>query len=149
MTGDLTDIIMRLKSVLPKRWFSEQSPNLTAIIKSIAVPWAWLYSSLNYVIRQTRIASATDGWLDVISLDYFGDGLRRKSNETDTSYRTRIQRALLREAATRCAVGACIKELVGAEPRIFEPSKCSDTGSYATLAGASGVSWSGLEPITF
>ena len=55
MTGSLSDIISRLWAVLPKRWFAEETPNLSAILRSIATPWAWLYSVMNYVIGQTRL----------------------------------------------------------------------------------------------
>lgn len=43
MTGSLADMVSRLWAVLPKRWFAEQSPNLSAILQSLATPWAWLY----------------------------------------------------------------------------------------------------------
>jgi len=144
MTGDLSDIVSRLQCVLPKRWFGDQSPNLTAIITSIATPWVWLYGLLTYVISQTRIGTATDDWLDLIALDFFGWRLKRKSGEGETSYRTRIQRNMLREAATRSAISSCMEDLTGSVPRIFEPANCSDTGSYGTLANGSAAANSGL-----
>nr|WP_294511680.1 hypothetical protein [uncultured Rhodopila sp.] len=134
MTGDLYDFVARIRSAIPKRWFGDQAPNLTAIITCIATPWTWLYGLLTYVISQTRIGSASDNWLDLIALDFFGSDLARDSGENDTSYRSRIQRNLLRTAASRSAVSSCMEQLTGAEPRIFEPAKCSDTGSYATVA---------------
>src|SRR5580698_1749356 len=103
MTGDLSDFVSRLRTVLPKRWFSEQSPNLNALLVGIATPWVWLYNFVTYVVTQTRLATATDEWLDLIALDYFGRKLGRKINETDLAYRGRIQTALLQEAATRSA----------------------------------------------
>jgi hypothetical protein len=135
MTGDLTDLISRLGTVLPKRWFAEQSPNLAALLSSIATPWVWLYNLIVYVIAQGRLATATSDWLDLIAADYFGSSLRRKANEADPSYRRRIQAALLREAATRSAVSAGLMSLTGTQPIIFEPTNCTDTGSY----GGSGV----------
>ena len=136
MTGDLDDIIYRLRSVLPHRWFSETSPNLNAVLSSIATPWVWLYGLISYVISQTRLASATDDWLDLIAADYFGSGLIRKPGEGDASYRSRIQAALVREAATRSAVSEGLTDLIGRQPSIFEPANCMDTGCY----GASGLS---------
>jgi hypothetical protein len=135
MTGDLADLISRLWTVLPKRWFAEQSPNLAAVLSSIATPWVWLYDLNLYVIAQGRLATATSDWLDLIAADYFGSSLRRKANEADPSYRSRIQAALLREAATRSAVSAGLTSLTGKQPIIFEPANCTDTGSY----GGSGV----------
>jgi hypothetical protein len=144
MTGSLSDIIARLWAVLPKRWFAEQTPNLSAMLTSIATPWAWLYSVTSYTICQTRLGTATDSWLDLISFDFFGNGLARKSNESDPNYRTRIQAALLREAATRPAVSAGLKALVGSEPIIFEPANCMDTGSYGIHSPDAAIAGTGL-----
>jgi hypothetical protein len=132
MVGELTDFVSRLWAVLPKRWFAKQSPNLEALLTSIATPWAWLYGLITYVVTQTRLATATDGWLDLISNDYFGSRLPRKSSEGDLAYRTRIQALMLRDAATRSAVVAGLQSLVGAAPTIFEPANTTDTGSYGS-----------------
>lgn len=144
MTGDLLDVVSRLRTVLPKRWFSDDSPNLSALLKSIATPWAWLYQSISYVICQTRLATATDDWLDLISHDYFGDILPRDSGESDSSYRPRIQRALLRESATRSAISSGLNTLVGSQPMIFEPANCMDTGSYGAFQDRSNLNGTGL-----
>ena len=87
MTGDPADIVSRLWAVLPKRWFAEQSPNLSALLLGIATPWAWLYNFITYVATQTRVSTATDTWLDLIACDFFGNLLGRKPNESDFSYR--------------------------------------------------------------
>lgn len=135
MTGDLADIVSRISSVLPKRWFAEQSPNLGALLTSIASSWVWLYSLICYVISQTRLSTATDDWLGIIAIDYFGHRFNRKLNEPDFSYRSRIRAALLRDAATRTAVTAGLEALTGTQPVIFEPGNCKDTGSYGSLTG--------------
>jgi hypothetical protein len=137
MLGDLSDFVSRLRTVLPKRWFAEQSPNLDALLTSIATPWVWFYGLITYVITQTRLATATDGWLDLIALDYFGRNLIRRTSETDFAYRSRIQAAMLQEAATRSAVEAGLQGLVGTQPAIFEPANCMDTGSYGAVTTSS------------
>lgn len=134
MRGDISDFVSRLRSVLPKRWFAENAPNLTAILTCIATPWAWLYSLLSYVVLQTRIYTATDIWLDIIALDFFGSDLKRESSESDISFRSRILRSVLRSGATRPAISASMRLLTGSEPRIFEPARCGDTGAYSTLS---------------
>ena len=134
MVGDLSDFVSRLRTAIPKRWFAEQSPNLGALLSSIATPWVWLYGLISYVVTQTRLATATDGWLDLIALDYFGRDLSRGTSESDSAYRRRIQAALLREAATRSAVDAGLQALIGTKPAIFEPANCMDTGSYGGAA---------------
>jgi hypothetical protein len=144
MTGDLADFLSRLWAVLPKRWFAEQSPNLEALLTSIATPWVWLYNLIIYVIAQTRLATATDEWLDLIAIDYFGRQLSRKTNEADFSYRDRIQGALLQEAATRSAVEAGLQGLIGTPPAVFEPANCMDTGSYGASAGTANMPCTGM-----
>jgi len=144
MIGDLTDIVGRLSVVLPKRWFAERSPNLSAVLTSIATPWAWFYALVTYVICQTRLNTATDDWLDLISYDYFGTELTRRSNEPDLIFRARIQAALLWEAATRSAVSLGLTLLTGSEPTIFEPANCMDTGSYGSQAAVTAGAGTGL-----
>lgn len=144
MTGDLTDIVSRLQSVLPKRWFAEQSPNLNALLACIATPWVWLYSLLLYVISQTRLHTASDEWLDLIAVDYFGQTLKRRSGEADSSYRSRISANLLRQAATRSAVSSGLENLVGSVPFIFEPANCADTGAYAAFTASPQMPGTGL-----
>jgi len=130
MLGDVTDITGRLKAVLPNRWFPDVSPNLTGLLACIATPWAWLYSQIQYVIAQTRLSSASDRWLDLISFDFFGDDLLRENGESDAAYRSRIQWAMLESAATRPAVIGIMNHLTGFLPVIFEPSNANDTGAY-------------------
>jgi hypothetical protein len=144
MTGDLNDVVARLWSALPKRWFSEQSPNLNAVLTCIATPWVWLYDLILYVRLQTRLDTATENWLDLIGHDYLGGKIQRKPGEVDFVYRTRIQNALLQGAATRAAVSSGIEKLVGVKPNIFEPENCMDTGSYGALNGYPPLTAAGL-----
>ena len=132
MVGDLPDFVSRLRAVLPKRWFGEQSPNLEALLTGIAAPWVWLYGLITYVIRQTRLSTASDQFLDLIADDYFGPRVARRADEGDSAYKSRIQLAMLIEAATRSAVLAGLENLVGSKPSIFEPANCGDTGSYGS-----------------
>jgi hypothetical protein len=142
--GDLNDIVSRFRTVLPKRWFAEKSPNLNAVLQSIAAPWVWLYDTISYVISQARLSTATDYWLDLISYDYFGDLLSRNSGESDACFRTRVKAALQRQAATRSAVSAGLQALTGARSIIFEPAACVDTGCYGTLAKDPNIVQTGL-----
>lgn len=137
MTGDVEDIVRRLRSVIPKGWFGEQSPNLSAILRSFATPWVWLFSLLAFVQAQSRVSSASDMWLDLIAQDYLGANCRRKPHESDTLYRVRLRNLLLPHAATRSALAGGVERLTGAAPAIFEPSNCGDTGSYGSLAATS------------
>lgn len=140
MPGDIADIVQRMRTVLPRGWFADNAPNLTAVLSCLATPAAWLYSCIQYATQQMRIASASEVWLDLIAWDFFGPDLRRANGESDSSLRSRILQALFAEAATRPAVHAALTQLTGCEPVIFEPTHAPDTGVYASwpelLAGA-------------
>jgi hypothetical protein len=139
MTGDSADFVYRLRAALPKQWFASEAPNLTAVLGCLSTPWVWFYGLLGYVKAQTRIASATDSWLDLIAHDFLGCLYRRKPSEGDPAYRARIQNAILSEAATRSALAAGIEGLTGIAPAIFEPARCADTGSYGLGQPGSGT----------
>lgn len=145
-TGDVTDIVARLRSVLPP-WFGdeENSPILTAVLTGIATSYAAVYDMIQFIKLQTRIQTATGGFLDIIATDFFGRRLRRKTGQTDAVFRKRIIAEILRPRATRPSVVQVLEDLTGRTPIIFEPSRPADTGAWnngATLgygqAGAYG-----------
>lgn len=133
MVGDLGDMVFRLRSALPNRWFSDASPNLGGLLSGLGTPWAWIYDRVTYVIQQARILTATDEWLDLIAFDFLGLMFARTPGEPDDAYRSRIQSALFREAGTRYAASTGLQTLTGNIPVIFEPANCGDTGGYGTL----------------
>ena len=142
MTGDTTDILSRLKAVLPSRWFADETPVLDGMLYGLAWGWAWIYSMLTYTTAQTRIMTATNLWLDIIARDFFGNRIRRRIDEQDDGFRLRIKTALLREHGTRNAIVSALFDLTGREPKIFEPSRTTDTGGYGDLANpAIGLAW--------
>ena len=104
MTGDQQDILARLRNVLPARWFPESAPVLDALLNGLASSWSWAHDQLQYVKAQTRIATATDIWLDIIAQDFFGDRLIRRTGQSDAAFRSRIRRELFRERGTRGAM---------------------------------------------
>jgi hypothetical protein len=137
MTGDQNDIQARLRAVLPNGWFADEAPVLSALLAGLANAWAWLYSLLAYVRLQTRIATATDGWLDLIARDYGGPAWARQTGETDTAFRARIMRNLRRLRGTRGALIAGLAELTGRTPVVFEPAYPPDTGGFGSI----GLGW--------
>jgi len=142
MVGDLADIVARLRKALPARWFADDSPNLVGLLNGIGSGWVWLYERVQYVVRQTRLLTATEDWLDLIANDYFGSTLARRPAEADGAFRARIQQALLCEAATRGAVSRGLKALTGTAPVIFEPGRCGDTGGYgSSIQAASSLAY--------
>ena len=146
--GDQADMVSRLRAVLPARWFPDTAPGaasntpvLDALLAGIACVWAQVYGLLAYVTLQTRIASATDVFLDMIGRDFFGSGLQRRPTEADAHYRSRILASLLPPAGTRAALISAVVNLTGRTPSIFEPRNAMDTGGYGTRGS---TAWSGL-----
>ena len=92
MIGDQQDICRRLRAVLPTQWFPDSTPVLDAVLSGFASGWSWIYDILQYVKAQTRIATASDVWLDMIAMDFFGGRLVRWPNQEDDVLRSRITR---------------------------------------------------------
>lgn len=146
MTGDIPDIVSRLKSALPTRWFPDTTPVLDATLTGMATAWTALFSLLATVRLQARIATATGAFLDGASTDFFGVRLPRRAAELDDAFRIRIQHALSREHATRAALVSVLQELTGRTPAVFEPARVIDTGGYSTGAFGYGTAggWGSL-----
>ena len=135
MIGDATDMAARLLSLLPRRWFADSAPVLAAVLAGLAEAWAWLYAMVATVRLQTRNATASDGSLDLVARDFFGQALVRRFGESDTALRARIDREMLRERATRPALIAVLTDLTGRAPQIFEPARPADTGAWGGPLG--------------
>lgn len=129
-TGDQSDILQRLKATLP-RWFGDITPLLDALLQGLAWAGSFVYSLISYARLQTRIKTATDGWLDMIAADFFGTFLSRTANQSDASFRARIIINLIRERATRTGVVKVLQDLTGRTPMVFEPQRPADTGAYS------------------
>lgn len=127
--GSKLDVYSRLIAQLPN-WFGSDHINLDSILAAFVDTASFHYQQYLYVVLQTRIKTATDINLDIISSDFLGDELPRRTGETDDSFRTRILATLLREKATRQAMINAIFNLTGIKPIIFEPWNASDCGGY-------------------
>ena len=138
MTGNQQDMWARLRAVLPQRWFPDTAPVLDGVLNGLACGWSLAYDLLQYVKAQTRIATATDIWLDVIALDFFGTRLVRRCRQSDAAFRDRISRELFRERGTRAAIVSVLQDLTGRTPFLFEPARPADTGGYASASGSGG-----------
>jgi hypothetical protein len=146
MTGTPSDIVTRLKAVLPTSWFPDQTPVLDTVLAGLATAWSSLYALLAAVQIQSRIATATGQFLDGASTDFFGSRLPRRNTESDDSFRVRVNQQLVREHATRAAIVSIVTDLTGKAPVIFEPARVSDTAGYGTAGmgyGAAGA-WGSL-----
>jgi hypothetical protein len=128
--GDENDFLTRLTSLLPNKWFPDISPVLAAVLSGPANCLAFIVSLNAYAKLQTRIATATDGFLDLVAFDYFGSYIARRLNELDASLRSRIQQNLLAQKATRAGIITFLTNLTGNVPRLFEPWRPLDCGAY-------------------
>lgn len=128
-TGDAPDIIARVNALLPP-WFADLNPVLSALLASFGSAWSFIYALYAYAKLQTRILTATDGFLDLIAQDFFGTGLRRSPNQTDASFRAVIESSLFRARATRKAISDVLLGMTGFAPVIIEPFAPADCGAY-------------------
>lgn len=129
--GDQSDISTRLRQLIPGGWFQQGLvPIRDALLQGASSALSFAYSLLAYVRNQTRIATATDGFLDMIAGDFFGSTLLRATNQTDESFRARIIVNIFRERGTRNSVATLLTQLTGRAPVIFEPARPADTGGY-------------------
>ena len=133
-TGSQSDIVARTKALLPANWFKDSTPVLDGTLNGVSAALAQAYGMAAYARLQTRIATATDGFLELIAFDFFGNLLPRKSGEADSAYRLRIQAQLMLERGTRKGMVAALTMLTGRAPIIFEPSRPQDTKAYNSTA---------------
>lgn len=139
--GDRNDFLNRLHALLPPGWFSDDTPIFEGVLSACATALSWCYTLYRYAHKQTRISTASDGWLDVAAYDFFGTSLTRSAGMSDDPFRIQIKTNLLRERGTRQAVTNIIEMLTGNTPVVFEPSRPADTGAYGGPAigyGAAG-----------
>jgi hypothetical protein len=127
--GDVNDIFSRLKAQFPPSWF-KSSPNFDATLQGPAWALSTIYAQITYATLQTRIATATDGYLDLISNDFFGTTLPRLPNEQDGAFRARILANLFVKGPTRANMSAVLTLITGRVPDIFEPSNTTDSGGW-------------------
>jgi hypothetical protein len=129
-TGDSQDMLSRLKALIPPTWYGDSNPIRDAILTGCATSLAWCYSLYLYAKLQTRINTATDGWLDIVAYDFFGKNLSRAAGQADDLFRNTIYTNLFRERGTRQSIINILEDLTGKSPDIFEPSRPQDTGAY-------------------
>jgi len=135
-TGNQQNMLTRLQALLPQGWFPDTAPVRDALLSGFAWTLSLIYSLIQYAQLQTRIATATGGFLDLISYDFFGNNLPRNQQEMDAPFRSRIIATLFRPKATRPGMIAVLTALTGRAPLIFEPARPLDTGAYgASICG--------------
>jgi hypothetical protein len=138
-TGDANDILSRVKQVIPYRWFSFVAPFRDAVLGGPSDLAAWCYSWVGFARLQSRIATSTGPFLDLIALDFTGRYLQRNGT-VDNTFRARIQATILQERVTRKGMINALTALTGTAPIIIEPWNTRDIGAYGAPTTAYGVS---------
>lgn len=137
--GDPQNMLTRLKSLLPARWFSQSAPILDAVLGGLSDSLNWCHNLFLYVKAQTRIDTATEFNLDLIAWDFLGRRLRRKKDQPDDSFRFWIKREIFRPRANRPGMSQALEDLTGVKPIIFEPWNPNDTGVWGRNMGWSAI----------
>ena len=119
--GDKADQFGRIKALIPQNWFSDTAYYLDAIIWGFATVNTFIYSLIDYAKLQTRIKTASGGWLDLIASDFFGTGVYRARGQADDSFRNQIVINLFRERGTRASVSNVLIDITKIPPTIVEP----------------------------
>lgn len=150
--GDLNDCIYRMKAVLPSSWFpalaavgsTTTTPILDGVAAGGAYTLSWLYSLIGYVSAQDRRSTATGPFLDILGYDFLQGNVLRRPGEIDTAWATRIGWEINDPKVTRHAIIKRLTDLTGRAPRILEPPRAPDAGSYATISSStSGLAFYG------
>lgn len=131
-TVSQNEMLARLRSLLPRGWFPDVSPTLDALLFASAINLSHVYNLLSYARDQGRLATASDGWLDLLAYDFLGLRVRRAISQTDNAFRALVKREILRTRVTREGIRAAVYDLTGNEVRIFEPWNTGDTGGLDT-----------------
>jgi len=108
-------MLNRLKSALPLSWFQDDTPIIDAVLSGFAWCLSLVYDNITDASYQTRIMTATGGFLDMISGDFFGGVLPRNGTETDSDFSLRIRHNLLIEKGTFNAVYNAAYDVLAAE----------------------------------
>jgi hypothetical protein len=137
MIGDSHDLVARVRKVLPRRWFQWAAPYRDAILGGLADSAAWCYSLITYARLQSRIATSSGIFLDLIGWDFFSARFTRRNGETDNSWRPRILQEILRPRQTRAAITQLLIDLTTRTPVLIEAWNTGDVGGYgiASMGG--------------
>ncbi len=118
----------RIKALLPPWFGNDATPILDGVLAGPAWALSFIYQLFQYITLQVRIDTATDGFLDLISADFFGSSVPRNEGETDTAFRTRILAAFFPSRVTRPALVTALTAL-GLTVQVIEPWNPGDTGA--------------------
>jgi hypothetical protein len=129
-TGSSSDIVTRVRKVIPRKWFSWVAPNRDALLGGLGDAAAWCYNWVFYARAQIRLSTAYGVWLDIFAYDFLRRYLVRNGTADDV-FRATIRATILQERVTRAGMINALTLLTGKAPKIFEPWSTFDTGAYS------------------
>jgi hypothetical protein len=138
-TGDQADCTNRLLLLLPPWFVQGGSSVLSAVLQGSAYVLSFCFSLIEFSRLQTRIGTATGGWLDLIAYDFFGYTIQRALGQADASFRKTIEENILPAAGSRQALISSLISLTGREPVIYDPWNPGSVGGYGIGNLAYGV----------
>lgn len=130
-TGDVKDMAARIAATLPP-WVPTSLPIINAVLTGIAKGFSSVYVLLQFMRAQSRVRTASGGFLDLISLDYFGTNMVRRTGEPDATFQARLLKELLRPRVTVAAIRQMLIDLTGRIPIITEPGNPANIGGLDT-----------------
>lgn len=133
-TGTPTDILARVKRLIPRGWFSYTAPYRDALIGGASDLASWSYSLVGFARSQSRLATAYGVFLDIFCYDFLGRFLVRRGLN-DNVFRALVRATILQERVTRAGMVSALTALNGSAPLIFEPWNTYDTGAYSGRDG--------------
>jgi hypothetical protein len=136
-TGTSADILTRVKALIPNRWFTYVAPLRDAVLGGLSDSAAWCYQWVAYAVQQSRLATSTGPFLDIIAYDFFQRNLLRNGSN-DAAFLARIKALLFQERVTRAGMVNVLTTLTGKAPIIFEPWNTGDTGAYGIAMAYAG-----------
>lgn len=143
-TGSNYDIRQRIKMLMPN-WFGQQYGNATPVLDAFltgpGTALGFVYKMIAFVKKQTRLSTASGGWLDLFAQDFFGTDLLRNDDEDDDTYRARIKAALFSASNTKAALVAALALVSDATPIFTEWWRADESGVWDGDDGAGRMFW--------
>jgi len=145
---DSTEMLRRLRSLVPHGWFGDVAPIRDIVLGGVADAMVWVRAQGQVVRAGTRRAGTTGWLLDVDPYGFFGTTFLRHPGESDDAWRKRYTDEIFRPRVTRPAIDKALFDLTGRHPIILELWNTGDCGGYGVPSTAYGggvpnAAWSG------
>jgi len=127
---DSTEMLRRLRSLVPHGWFGDVAPIRDIVLGGVADAMVWVRAQGQVVRAGTRRAGTTGWLLDVDPYGFFGTTFLRHPGESDDAWRKRYTDEIFRPRVTRPAIDKALFDLTGRHPIIVEPWNPHDTAAY-------------------